>query len=264
VIFTSATLRVGGNFLYWKTRIGLENFRERTPVECVFPSPFPYEESVLVAVPRDLPRPDEEGYTRVLTETVLETLAVSEGRGLVLFTSYELLNRVYERVREGLRQFGIDVLKQGDDERSRLLRRFNAETSTVLFATDSFWEGVDSPGETLEMLILTRLPFRVPSEPITKARMARIEARGGNSFIELSLPDAIMRFRQGFGRLIRHQTDRGVVLILDSRVVNKTYGRHFLESLPQTRRVVTGLSGVMEEIERFFTHTQKKTAPGRQ
>ena len=147
---------------------------------------------------------------------------------------------------------GIRILRQGDDERSRLLDAFRAERSSVLFATDSFWEGVDVPGETLQMVILCRLPFRVPTEPVLKARMAAIEMRGGNPFGELSLPDAVVRLRQGFGRLMRRNDDRGVVLILDSRIVTKSYGSIFLESLPRTEKVMDRAETVQEAVAAFF------------
>jgi ATP-dependent DNA helicase DinG len=144
------------------------------------------------------------------------------------------------------------VLRQGDDDRARLLERFRAEASSVLFATDSFWEGVDAPGDTLHAVVLCRLPFRVPSEPVLKARMAALEADGGNSFMELSLPDAVVRMRQGFGRLMRRRDDRGVVLVLDSRIVTKRYGEVFLDSLPPARRLVTDSAGVLAAVAEFF------------
>jgi ATP-dependent DNA helicase DinG len=252
IVFTSATLRVGQSFDFWKSRVGLKDYAARPAIEGMFPSPFPYAQRVLLAVPADAPQPDEPGYQEYLQETILQTLLVSEGRGLVLFTSYDLLNRVYAFVKDGLRRVGIEVLKQGDDERFRLLRRFNEETTSVLFATDSFWEGVDSPGETLEVVVLCRLPFRVPTEPVIRARLERIRERGGNPFLELSLPDAIMRLRQGFGRLMRKKTDKGVVLILDSRVVKKSYGRYFMESLPETGRIMSERRAVLIRIENFF------------
>jgi ATP-dependent DNA helicase DinG len=252
LVLTSATLRIGTSFDFWKSRIGLKDYADRPLVESVFPSPFPYPTRVLLALPADAPMPDEDGYQAYLQETILETLLVSEGKGLVLFTSYELMNRVYGFVKEKLHLEGIEVLKQGDDERYRLLQRFNQETTSVLFATDSFWEGVDSPGETLEVVILCRLPFRVPSEPVVRARLRRITERGGNPFLELSLPDAIIRLRQGFGRLMRKKTDKGVVLVLDSRMVKKSYGRYFIESLPETGRIISERNAVLARIESFF------------
>ncbi len=166
-----------------------------------------------------------------------KALLASHGAGLVLFTSYSLLREIYAAAQPALARAGIRLMKQGDDDRARLLDSFRAERSSVLFATDSFWEGVDAPGDTLQMVILCRLPFRVPTEPILRARMAAIEERGGNPFGELSLPDAVVRMRQGFGRLMRRHDDTGVVLILDPRIVTKQYGSVFLESLPATQRV---------------------------
>ena len=252
VVFTSATLRVGGRFDYWKSRVGLRDYTERDCVEGFFPSPFPYKTRVLLAVPTDAPLPEDDAYGEYVNQAVFESLAASEGRALVLFTSYDMLGRVHAAVREKLAGLGINALKQGDDERYRLLQRFNEETTSVLFATDSFWEGVDSPGETLEAVILCRLPFRVPTEPVIRARLERIRERGGNPFMELSLPDAIMRFRQGFGRLMRRKTDKGAVVILDPRVIRKSYGRYFLESLPETGRVVGERGEVVRRLEAFF------------
>ncbi len=148
---------------------------------------------------------------------------------------------------------GIRILRQGDDDRARLLEAFRSERSSVLFATDSFWEGVDAPGETLQIVILCKLPFRVPTEPVLKARMAAIAEQGGNPFAELSLPDAVVRLRQGFGRLMRRHDDRGVVLILDSRIVTKSYGSVFLESLPRTATVIDKAESVQRAVGDFFS-----------
>jgi len=161
-----------------------------------------------------------------------------------------------------LAERGIALLRQGEDDRGRLLDRFRADPSSVLLATDSFWEGIDAPGETLELLVLTRLPFRVPSDPVLQSRMEAIQARGGNPFYELSLPEAVVRLRQGFGRLMRRQDDRGAVLILDSRVVRRPYGRQFLQSLPRCRTSVGASGEVLEELREFFgTLRKKRSAP---
>ena len=155
-----------------------------------------------------------------------------------------------------LARSGIRVMRQGDADRARLLDDFRAERSSVLLATDSFWEGVDAPGDTLRMVVVCRLPFRVPSEPVLQARMAAIEQRGGNPFGELSLPDAVVRMRQGFGRLMRRHDDSGVVLILDPRIVSRPYGSVFLESLPDARRLIAPAAEVLKEVAAFFE--QKK------
>jgi ATP-dependent DNA helicase DinG len=251
-VFTSATLTVAGSFSYWAGRLGLSAADEKEPVFRSFPSPFDYREHVLLGVPTDAPAPDAPGHRQFLGRFLGRALVASRGAGLVLFTSYGLLNEMYGAVQPELARSGIRLMKQGDADRARLLDSFRAERSSVLFATDSFWEGVDAPGDTLHMVILCRLPFRVPSEPVLKARMASIEARGGNPFGELSLPDAVVRLRQGFGRLMRRHDDSGVVLILDPRIVTKQYGSLFLDSLPAARRVIGPGAEVLREVTSFF------------
>jgi ATP-dependent DNA helicase DinG len=252
VVFTSATLTVADSFMYWAGRIGLDARAGREVSTGVFPSPFDYRSNVLIGVPTDAPAPDAPGYRGFLARFLGEVLAASRGGALVLFTSRALLREMHEVVAPRLAGLGIRILRQGEDDRARLLERFRDEASSVLFATDSFWEGVDAPGETLHMVVLCRLPFRVPSEPVLKARMSAIEATGGNPFTELSLPDAVVRMRQGFGRLMRRRDDRGVVLVLDSRIVTKRYGEVFLDSLPHAQRLVTDSSGVLAGVTEFF------------
>ena len=252
VVFTSATLTVAESFLFWAGRVGLSGLAGREPLFHVFPSPFNYQERVLLGVPTDAPAPDSPKQKDFLARFIGRALRSSHGAGLVLFTSYSLLRDVHAAVAPELARAGIRLLKQGDNDRARLLDAFRAERSSVLFATDSFWEGVDAPGETLQVVILCRLPFRVPSEPVLRARMAAIEERGGNPFAELSLPDAVVRMRQGFGRLMRRHDDRGVVLILDPRIVTKRYGELFLESLPATRRSIAPAAEVLRAVTDFF------------
>ena len=159
---------------------------------------------------------------------------------------------MYTAVQPELARAGIRLMKQGDDDRARLLDAFRAERSSVLFATDSFWEGVDAPGDTLQMVILCRLPFRVPTEPVLKARMAAIEARGGNPFGELSLPDAVVRMRQGFGRLMRRHDDTGVVLILDPAHRDQVVRIGLPGEPPAARRVIAPAAEVLREVAAFF------------
>ena len=251
-VFTSATLTVAGSFSFWAGRLGLKEGEGREPVFRSFPSPFNYREQVLLGVPTDAPAPDSPRHGEFLGRFITKALVASRGAGLVLFTSYSLLREVSAAAQPELSRAGIRLMKQGDDDRARLLETFRAERSSVLFATDSFWEGVDAPGDTLQMVILCRLPFRVPTEPILRARMAAIEERGGNPFGELSLPDAVVRMRQGFGRLMRRHDDTGVVLILDPRTVTKPYGSVFLESLPQTQRCIAPAAEVMKAVKKFF------------
>ncbi len=248
IVFTSATLTVGGEFSYWQKRIGLD----AEALRGVFPSPFPYKERVLLGVPTDLPAPNDQGFEAGLVEVVGEALEISGGSALVLFTSYAALEQVYEGVAPRLAARGIEALRQGQDDRSRLLRRFRDDVSSVLFATDSFWQGVDTPGEALQVLVICRLPFRVPSDPVMKARMEALERRGGNAFAQLALPDAVVRLRQGFGRLMRRSSDGGVVLILDTRVVKRAYGRAFLESLPPTAVAIGSSAMVLRSMGEFL------------
>lgn len=256
IVFTSATLSCVNDFSYWKKRTGLYNFKERNIRELILTSPFPYQERVLVAVPLDIPEPEQNGYQEFLEIFIYKALLISQGRALLLFTAYEQLNKIYQVLAPKLSEAQISLLKQGSEERARLFQRFVTEASSVLLATDSFWEGVDSPGETLEMVMLCRLPFRVPNEPIIKARLKRIEEEGGNAFLELSLPEAVMRFRQGFGRLMRRKTDRGVVVVLDSRIVKKSYGQFFLQALPPAQRCLANSCQVLKEIKDFFARVK--------
>jgi ATP-dependent DNA helicase DinG len=260
VLFTSATLTVGGGFDYWKSRIGLNQVRFRETAERQFPSPFDYAGNVLLGIPAEAPEPAEAGFASFATTFIGQALAISQGHALVLFTSYALLEQVHRVVAPECSGRGIAVLRQGEDDRARLLARFQGDAASVLLATDSFWEGVDAPGEALELLILTRLPFRVPDDPVLAARMEMIQERGGNPFLELSLPDAIVRLRQGFGRLMRRQDDRGAVLILDSRVVRRPYGALFLESLPRCRMAVGSSAQVLGALREMFAGLRKKRA----
>jgi ATP-dependent DNA helicase DinG len=185
-------------------------------------------------------------------KAVIRLLEASGGHALVLFTSYESLRSSYEAALPRLAELGVTALRQGQDERGRLLDAFKADAASVLFATDSFWEGVDAPGDTLRMVVICKLPFRVPTDPVQKARAEAIERRGGNAFMELSLPEAVLRFKQGFGRLIRHSEDRGVVAVLDSRLVLKRYGRLFLDSLPRCRVETGPLERMCGNVTDFF------------
>ncbi len=252
VVFTSATLTVNRSFTFWKGRVGLTENSARSLNEYRFDSPFDYRNRVLIGVPTDAPSPDSEDYITFLHAFMVEACQLTEGRALVLFTSYDTLSKVYALVKPQLALKGISTYRQGDEERSRLLKRFNEEVSSVLFATDSFWEGIDAPGETLEMVVLCRLPFKVPTDPVQVARMEAIQAKGGNPFLELSLPEAVMKLRQGFGRLMRRTTDRGIVLIPDVRVVKKSYGKLFLSSLPETCRSLKATKDLLIDLENFL------------
>ena len=252
IIVTSATLTVGGEFSYLKKRAGFGLLDKSRLDELRLASPFDYASQVFAAVPDDMPEPTATGYRQALEECILRAVTISKGGAFILFTSYDLLNKVYSALAPDLARLGLVTLKQGETGRHALLARFRKEHDAVLFGTDSFWEGVDVKGEALRLVIIARLPFQVPTEPVQQARSEQIDANGGDSFREFSIPQAVIKFRQGFGRLIRSRDDRGAVLILDRRVTTKGYGKIFLRSLPDTP-LVRGDSGEMfEKMAAFF------------
>jgi ATP-dependent DNA helicase DinG len=183
---------------------------------------------------------------------VEKILGITGGGTFVLFTAYGALNRAFAALEARLGQNGLAVLKQGEASRHLLLERFRRDPGAVLFATDSFWEGVDVRGDALRCVVIARLPFKVPTEPIEEARVEAIERRGGNPFLEHAVPQAVIKLKQGFGRLIRSRDDRGCVVILDSRIVRKHYGRTFFDSLPPARRVVAPSDSVLASMRAFF------------
>jgi ATP-dependent DNA helicase DinG len=251
VVCVSATLALSGSFNYWAMRTGAAMTPRPLLTGC-FPSPFPYSSAVLLASPSDAPLPDEPEYQNFVDQSVGRLIAAAGGSALALFTSYQSLRSAWNAALPELQSLGIRCLKQGDDDRSRLLQTFLADTQSALFATDSFWAGVDAPGDTLRLVILCRLPFRTPNDPVFEARREAVEKNGGNPFMDLSLPEAVMKFKQGFGRLIRRSSDRGVVAVLDSRLIKKRYGDFFLQSLPETRTSFTEFSAILRDTENFL------------
>ena len=252
IIVTSATLTVGGEFSYLKKRAGFGLLPKARLNELCLASPFDYTTQVFAAVPDDMPEPTGHGFREALEEHILRAVAISKGGAFILFTSYDLLNKVYCGLAPELARLGLTALKQGDTNRHTLLAHFRKDHNAVLFGTDSFWEGVDVKGEALRMVIIARLPFQVPTEPVQQARSEKIEADGGDPFREFSVPQAVIKFRQGFGRLIRSHDDRGAVLILDRRVVTKNYGKKFLRSLPDTELVRGSSDDIFRKMEEFF------------
>lgn len=223
-VLASATLSVNGDFDYVRQRIGLENV-----VDVQLDSPFDYTKQALVYLPNDMPEPNHAGYQRALESAIIELCAATQGRALVLFTATSALRQTYRAIQEPLEEQGITVLAQGlDGSRRSLIQRFSQFPQTVLLGTTSFWEGVDVVGDALSVLIIAKLPFSVPNDPIYAARSEQFS----DPFGELSVPQAILRFKQGFGRLIRSKEDRGVVAVLDRRLLSKKYGQSFLDSLP--------------------------------
>ena len=253
VVCTSATLGIEGRFDYWEKRCGVGLIEPSRVSRGVFPSPFPYERNMVFAVPSDAPFPDRtEEFQSFVDSAVASLIKCALGRTLVLFTSYDMLRRTYNAVHEEIADEGITILRQGDDDRFRLMTRFRTETSSVLFATDSFWEGVDVPGDSLSQVVIVKLPFGVPSDPVFSARAELIQNAGGNSFMELSVPDAVIKFRQGFGRLVRRCDDRGAVVVLDRRIIEKRYGSLFLSSIPRTKRVYEPLHSLVGSIKPYL------------
>lgn len=252
-VVTSATLSVDGRFDFLRTRLGLDE-GDVEPECASFPSPFDYARQAVLAVPTDVPAPnvDARAHLEAVISTLADLVASSDGGVFGLFTSH----RDVRLAAEGLRARGIDrrwpLLVHGEEARDALLRRFRDAGHAVLLGTASFWEGVDVPGDPLRALLLARLPFRVPTEPLTAARCERIERSGGEPFREYMLPDAALRLKQGFGRLIRTNEDRGAVVLMDPRVVSKFYGSGLLDSLPPARRVIGPWTEVRRELERLF------------
>lgn len=252
VICTSATLTVNNNFNFWKRRVGIQYVDQDRVIEKIYNSPFEYDKRVFLGVPTDIPLPNEDGYLDYIKDYIKNILTTSRGSGLILFTSYMMLKEVYESIKPHLDGLGITSYRQGEDDRTRLLNNFKTDITSVLFATESFWEGVDSPGDTLKVVVITKLPFRVPTDPIIKARMERCKDRGGNPFMEISIPDAVTRLKQGFGRLMRRKSDWGMVFILDSRSIKKRYGSIFLNSLPQCLFHADHGEGILEHANSFL------------
>ena len=252
VVCTSATLKTGRDFSYWLRHNGLYFSDSDEVLQGEFFSPFPYKENMIFLVPKDIPCPDEPDF-QIYVENVLKNLILkAKGRTLVLFTSYESLRLSYNNIFSTMLANGIKLLRQGSDDNARILKNFKDDVSSVLFATDSFWQGVDVPGESLSQVIIVKLPFTVPNDPVFKARSEAIRKKGGNSFMELSVPEAIIKFRQGVGRLIRKNTDKGTVVVLDRRIYEKQYGSLFLANVPECKKYYEPVSKILDIIEEFL------------
>lgn len=237
-VLTSATLSTDGNFNFIKNRIGMEDAEE-----LLLKSPFDYMSQAALYVASDLPAPGTAESDDMIIERINEILEITRGRTLVLFTSYRMLEKAAGRTHV----HGLRILKQGEKDSYRLCEDFKKDDSSVIFGTYTFWQGIDIPGDALKCVIIAKLPFSVPDEPVTEARIERIRLRGGEPFSDYQVPQAIILLKQGFGRLIRTKKDTGVVAILDSRVVKRSYGQRFIKSLPKCKMITK-----VDEIEDYL------------
>ena len=238
-VLTSATLAVGSGFEYMRRRLGLEYARE-----AVLPSHFDYQNQAVLYVPPDLPDPRTPQFPAKAADRIRQLLEITCGRAFVLFTSYAQMKEIYERL---LGELEFPMLLQGDAPKTALLEEFRLTPNSVLFATSSFWQGVDVQGEQLSCVIIDRLPFAVPTDPVVSARIKALNDEGGNAFFDYQVPAAVITLKQGFGRLIRSLHDRGLLALLDNRILKKAYGRVFIDSLPNYKRTTD-----LEQVERFF------------
>ncbi len=253
IIFTSATIAIRKKFKYFSSRMGLDLLEDGFVQELVVKSPFDYQKQAEVIVAGFLPDPKDRFFTAQSIEIIKHAVELSQAGTMALFTSYKNLNEAYDSLNEYFDQKNITLHTQGKGiSRNVMLKEFRKHRKSVLFGTNSFWEGVDVPGESLELLILFKLPFMVPSEPIVEAFLEKLETEGKNSFMHYMLPNAILKYRQGFGRLIRHKTDRGIVLVLDNRIKTKRYGKYFIETIPAKTIIPQSSIEIEDYISQFF------------
>jgi len=264
VIFTSATLTVQGSSQFVEKRLGVHLVEPERMMRLTIGTPFDYARQCRVLVPTFLPEPGRQGshYARELGQLIADIVDRTDGRAMGLFTSYEMLRDATSALFAASQGQHRTILAQGmSGSRESITARFKHDVRSVLMGTHSFWEGVDIAGESLSCLILARLPFAVFTDPIIEARCERLEEEGENAFMGYSLPNAVIRFRQGFGRLIRHRDDRGVVIVADRRIVTKRYGHWFQDDLPTPIQVVPDPEELLDLIEEFLVPVGGNSAP---
>lgn len=261
IVLCSATLTTNRRFDFAKYRLGLnpEILPDKDVTEHIYDSPFHYEKQALLAVPTDIPLPSDPSFNQAAYESVWAAIQASRGNAFVLFTSYTMMQSCYQALAQRLETHRYPVFKQGDAGRHQLLSQFKKTEHSVLFGTDSFWEGVDVAGDALRCVIIVKLPFKVPTEPIIQARVEAIIQKGGEPFLEYSVPHAIVKFKQGFGRLIRHKWDRGCIVCLDRRLISKGYGKLFLNSLPNCGHAFVPSASLQQTMMDFYRKTYHLT-----
>lgn len=257
VALLSATLTTQKSFQFLRDRMGLheKNLGGRKVIEAAFESPFDFEKQALLLVPKDIPSPASPDFLDVAEKIIWDAIQASKGNAFILFTSYGMLKTCFSMMEKKLKENRYFPLKQGDESRGALLKRFIEQDRSILFGTDSFWEGVDVAGEALRLVIIAKLPFKVPTEPMIQARSEAITLKGGDPFTELLLPQAAIKFKQGFGRLIRNKKDRGCILCLDNRIVSKSYGKYFLKTLPACPLEVVTADQLKAKMVDFYKRT---------
>jgi ATP-dependent DNA helicase DinG len=249
IIFTSATLTIDKSFNYIRERLGLE---EDFVAKLRTGDPFDYNKQAILGIPTDLPEPYKQNFVPQTLRALKELLISNQGCSLVLFTSYKMLSQFYYKLKPQLEASGIKLYRQGEKSRHLLVKEFKKEISPVIFGTSSFWEGIDIPGEQLSSVIIVKLPFPVPTDPVVEAKVEKINSEGKNAFRHYILPRAVIKFKQGFGRLIRLQSDRGSVVILDKRIITKNYGRAFINSVPRGCQIITSdYKDITKKIKNF-------------
>jgi ATP-dependent DNA helicase DinG len=257
IVLCSATLTTNKQFDFIRHRLGITTdlLPGREMSEHIYDSPFNYRQQALLAVPVDMPPPSHANFNAAAFENIWKAIQTSRGQAFILFTSYSMLQNCYRALEKRLVEHRYHLFKQGDANRQTLLNKFKSTERSVLFGTDSFWEGVDVAGDALRCVVLVKLPFKVPSEPIIQARTEAIIEKGGDPFIDYSVPHAVVKFKQGFGRLIRNRWDRGCIVCLDTRLVTKSYGEYFLNSLPPCEKIFMSGEFLWPKMAEFYRQT---------